>query len=821
MAGNETTRTIQVSYEVPTGNRILPVAGNNQEGSVNELLEDALEVQVLRPDGSPFAGKVVTFEATRSDGRLSGNAGEAGTIRTTVMTGSDGFARAYLRLGSDAGCGNNRVRAESRDVNGAVDFFASATGGDPDQINIGSGGEQVGAVTGPAPQPLSAWVSDGCNGVAGVAVTFTVVDGGGTISGGGDYNREVVIVETGATGHAQATLILGDEPGNNVVLATIEDGSSAGAQFIVIGCAENDSAMKSEDGGSSVGLSVTSLSGQVLDNAQRPIEAVICTLTVGNSDPIETTTSADGIFIFHDIQDSGLAGLSLDGSMAIIPFGAGMRVPNLHYEPFILPNVDNVLTRPVLLPLLNATNDVHYDGTEDVVLTVDGIAGLEMRVKAGSVVLADGTVPSPSDPTSLSLNQVHSDDIPMRPGDGAAPPFSWTLQPGGARFDPPVEITYPNMSGLPAGAASWFLSFDHDTGQFEIVASGAVSSDGSTIRTAPGEGLTVAGWGCNCPPYAVTADCEKCNVTVSGPAAVCAGQTVVYTATAVGAGSINWTASGAGGSPASGSGNSFSVSFASAGTATVTANLTCSGGELTDIHGLTVVVTDGPCGPNVAVPITYDLTTNTLPASMSVNATTVIDRTVQSFRALACADADAGVWRLRVTSVTSPGTINIVPTPVANTPNPATGGNIVNSSGSTGHYCDVIADLANYNAAVGGGKGPGWHVTQSTIDHEDYHWHTEWKTSFNGRWTAPGGEAAMEALTVPMSAHESCESALAALMTQANTTFTQIVTGAVTDYMALGDSPGDPPYAAGQVALDAMVTAIEAYATGQSWPNCP
>ena len=92
--------------------------------------------------------------------------------------------------------------------------------------------------------------------------------------------------------------------------------------------------------------------------------------------------------------------------------------------------------------------------------------------------------------------------------DGVSPPFAWTLQPAGATFDPPIQIEYPNMTGLPAGAVSYFLSFNHDTNRFDIVASGTVTADGSTIISDPGSGLTVAGWGCNCPPYSVTGDCE-------------------------------------------------------------------------------------------------------------------------------------------------------------------------------------------------------------------------------------------------------------------------------------------------------------------------
>lgn len=139
-----------------------------------------------------------------------------------------------------------------------------------------------------------------------------------------------------------------------------------------------------------------------------------------------------------------------------------------------------------------------------------GVEGLRMIVKAGSMTRADGSIPSPTDPATLSLNQVHHDNVPMPMPDGVAPPFAWTLQPGGAHFDPPIEIFYPNMTGLAPGQIAYFLSFDHDTGQFEIVASGSVTDDGNEIVSDPGAGLSVAGWGCNCPPYSVTGKCRNC-----------------------------------------------------------------------------------------------------------------------------------------------------------------------------------------------------------------------------------------------------------------------------------------------------------------------
>ncbi|MCA9311310.1 MAG: hypothetical protein KDA21_08905 [Phycisphaerales bacterium] len=37
------------------------------------------------------------------------------------------------------------------------------------------------------------------------------------------------------------------------------------------------------------------------------------------------------------------------------------------------------------------------------------------------------------------------------------------------------------------------------------------------MTTDPGVGLSVSGWGCNCPPYSVTGECESCDFEIFGP----------------------------------------------------------------------------------------------------------------------------------------------------------------------------------------------------------------------------------------------------------------------------------------------------------------
>ncbi len=498
--GNTATREVTVT-RVPVSARapqIQPIAGNGQSARINELLAAPISVRITNPDGSPFVDKLVTFDVTRSDGRLNEaplNIGGSATLQ--VRTDANGQARAFWRLGSDAGTGNNRVEATSAGVEGTAFFCASANSGPAAQINVGTGNGQRGETDGFAQEPLRAWVSDGCNGVGGIPVTFMAVQGGGRVN-----NRSAVTVVTSATGHAEVDFTFGPRAGNHEIEADFPGNPGAPAGFVLY-------AVKRGDG-------VTNFSGLVLNNSNQPLQGASVLLRA-EGQSFNVLSDIDGLFRFADLPVSGPADLFVSGLSVFHVGGAsGQDVPqgsypSLHFEPLLIPKADNSLGGgPVLLPPLDPANARVFDNTQDVELKIEGVEGLRMIIKAGSMRRPDGSVPSPASPAIVTLNQVHHDKVPMPMPDGAAPPFAWTLQPGGATFNPPVEVYYPNMTGLPAGSIAYFLSFNHETMRFEIVASGSVSADGSTIHTDPGAGITTAGWGCNCPPYSVTADCEEC-----------------------------------------------------------------------------------------------------------------------------------------------------------------------------------------------------------------------------------------------------------------------------------------------------------------------
>ncbi len=539
--GNSTTRSVQVIREAPTGPRLLALSGDLQQTNILRRLTEPLVVKVTQPGGTPIANKLVQFQVTRSDGRLlplSTNQlaidlttrpdySTNGVMLLQLVTDANGEARAWWTLGSDAGSANNRVFVSSTGITETAFFCASALALPARQINIGSGNNQRGETFGPAPEPLRVWVSDGNNPASGIPVTFRVTKGGGTLlpivttsgaspAGPGlraasrpssaislaaagtppTTGSEEVTVFTSMTGHAEVDFTFGPAKGNHTVVASFPGNRGLPATFTHTALAR-------------VAGQPTTFVGLVRDNAAQPIGRARVELEVAGAH-YEAFSDVQGRFAFSDIA-SGSGHLKVDGAFAnalgvnAIPSNS---FPSLQYTILVVPNAENSLPIPVLLPRLNTNNAQLYFGTNDLVVTCIGIEGLRMTIKANSMKHPGGEIVSPGRPALVSLNQVHHDNIPMPMPDGASPPFAWTLQPGGATFDPPVQVEYPNMSGLPPGAAAFFLTFNHDTERFEIVASGHVTEDGSSVVTDPGAGLTISGWGGNCPPYSVTGDAE-------------------------------------------------------------------------------------------------------------------------------------------------------------------------------------------------------------------------------------------------------------------------------------------------------------------------
>jgi PKD repeat protein len=112
----------------------------------------------------------------------------------------------------------------------------------------------------------------------------------------------------------------------------------------------------------------------------------------------------------------------------------------------------------------------------------------------------------------LSVTPVNVAKIPMAPPNGMQPQFIVTIQPTGARFDPPAPLQLPNVDGHPPGAQVEMYSFDHDLEEFVAIGLGTVSADGTVIASNAGVGVIKAGWHCGSQPggSGCAASCPIC-----------------------------------------------------------------------------------------------------------------------------------------------------------------------------------------------------------------------------------------------------------------------------------------------------------------------
>ena len=112
----------------------------------------------------------------------------------------------------------------------------------------------------------------------------------------------------------------------------------------------------------------------------------------------------------------------------------------------------------------------------------------------------------------VSATMVHSDHVPMTPNFGQQPRMIVTIQPAGARFDPPARLTLPNVEGLSPGEVTDLYSFDHDLGHFVSIGPGTVTEDGMLIVSNRGVGIVKAGWHCGGNPSksGTAHDCPEC-----------------------------------------------------------------------------------------------------------------------------------------------------------------------------------------------------------------------------------------------------------------------------------------------------------------------
>jgi adhesin/invasin len=220
LAGSPVVFTHTVTAGNPSG--VLVVDGNNQTAAPGTTLPKDLVVQVVDGAGNPVVAAALTWVVTEGGGTLS---------PTTGTTDGNGRAATKWTLGATAG--TNTAQAIVSGVGQAV-FTATAAAGTASQIRAVSGGGQAGQAGASLASPLVVQVlDDGENPVSGVAVTWTVVSGGGSVS--------PASATTGADGQTSTAWTLGPSIGTQRVEASapgagsvrFEATSTAGAPSVL------------------------------------------------------------------------------------------------------------------------------------------------------------------------------------------------------------------------------------------------------------------------------------------------------------------------------------------------------------------------------------------------------------------------------------------------------------------------------------------------------------------------------------------------------------------------------------------------------------
>jgi hypothetical protein len=461
-------------------------AGNNAEALLLFTGKDSTPpaTPVLFPISSPTRLAFQTIEGRAEPDSQVNITGGIEPIVTTATKGN-GLFIANLKLAP----GSNTLAVTATDAAGNASQAAQfSILSDPNlslppvgqaaQINTSSGNTQRGLVTTELPRPLIAVVTDRAgNPVSGVAVIFSLIQGGGHFVDG------IVQATTDAQGHASVRYVSGSTPGIQIVRANFSGNTSTPAVF-------SADVLEPNNGG-------TSVSGIVLDQNLRALPNVL--VRIGGQ---QTRTGTDGRFNVPNVAAGPHQLLELIGRDQITLPG---RWPNITYDFDVLAGIDNNLGRPLFLPKVNDGISLPLDSnntvTQDTVFTLPIVGGappIRVTARAGTHI----TFPPDVTDKRLSVTRIPNNRVPMVLEDGRATNLYISVQPSGAIFDQPLMISFPNVDQQPPNAPVLLMSFDHDAGRYVQVGTGHVSADGLTVSSDVGSGIRVGAWHGLPPPPA-------------------------------------------------------------------------------------------------------------------------------------------------------------------------------------------------------------------------------------------------------------------------------------------------------------------------------
>jgi VCBS repeat-containing protein len=189
--------------------------GDGQSGAAGAPLGKPLIVTVTDRRGLPVASQEVAFTPVSGDGEVS---------PTTVQTDDAGKASTVWTLGPGAGSQQVEAHPVGASASLKTTFTATAVAGEGSTIALDNGDGQTGSVGSALPESLVVKVTDGFgNPVSGVAVQWSVLSGGGSIS--------PETSSSGDDGRAAAERVLGPGAGPQTAQASAAGFSGSPVTF--------------------------------------------------------------------------------------------------------------------------------------------------------------------------------------------------------------------------------------------------------------------------------------------------------------------------------------------------------------------------------------------------------------------------------------------------------------------------------------------------------------------------------------------------------------------------------------------------------------
>lgn len=206
--------------------KLVYVAGDGQNASVNSRLVNPFIVELQDAFENKLGGHLVRFNIEKGDGNFS----NGGKIQE-IITNREGRAVTYLTTGT--GAGENVVHTSSPGLNGQyVEFLARSEAGQPETMTLISGNNLAGPAGAPLNEPFVVAIRDAFNNpIPNIQVTYKVSMGNGFFAGKtGKYT-----VITDAKGLAQAYFTLGTRKGFNHIVVTAKKLRRAKIEIQAIG----------------------------------------------------------------------------------------------------------------------------------------------------------------------------------------------------------------------------------------------------------------------------------------------------------------------------------------------------------------------------------------------------------------------------------------------------------------------------------------------------------------------------------------------------------------------------------------------------------